>query len=33
MEAVTKMGIHECFTFMCYKQDANEVQNVNINGN
>jgi len=31
MEAITKLGIQECLTFMCYKQDESEINNVNVN--
>ena len=30
MEAITKIGILECLTFMSYKQDELEVNNTNI---
>jgi len=31
MEDITKTGIYECLTFMCYKQDDMEINNVNVN--
>ena len=30
MEAITKIGIQECLTYMSYKQDQIEVNNVNV---
>ena len=29
MEVITKMGIQECLTFMCYKQDESNTNSVN----
>jgi len=26
---VTKLNIHECFTFLCYKQDVAQVNSIN----
>ena len=31
MEDVTRLGIMECLTFMCYRQDLVETNNVNVN--
>jgi len=31
MEAITKIGIHECLTFISYRQDEIAVNNVNVN--
>ena len=32
MESITKLGIHECLTYLCYKQDESEIKNVNYGG-
>ena len=31
MEEITKLSMQECLTFMCYKQDDMETNNVNVN--
>lgn len=30
MEAITRLGIHDCLTFISYKQDEIETNNVNV---